>query len=83
MYEAINWEKNNSLRARDGYIQPNFLQKIWLLQFVNQIKWIKKSVVSCDVAGGITLGTTLKMPIFTLYLPHNLQSRVLVFEKFM
>ena len=55
----------------------HFLQKIWPLQFVNQTKWIKKTVVSCDVTGGITLGTTLKMPIFTLYLPHNLQSRVL------
>ena len=33
-------------------------------------------MVSCDVTGGITLGTKLKMPIFTLYLPHNLQSRV-------
>ena len=29
-------------------------------------------MVSCDVTGGITLGTKLKMPIFTLYLPHNL-----------
>ena len=35
-------------------------------------------MVSCDVTGGITLGTKLKMLIFTLYLPHNLQSRVLV-----
>ena len=40
------------------------------------MKWIKKTVVSCGVTGGITLGTKLKMPIFTLYLPHNLQSRV-------
>ena len=79
----IKLEKHYSLRARDGFIQPIFLQKVWLLQFVNQIKWIKKTVVSCDVIGGITLGTTLKMPIFTLYLPHNLQSRVLVFQKFM
>ena len=38
-------------------------------------------MVGCDVTGGITLGTKLKMPIFTLYLPHNLQSRVLVFQK--
>ena len=40
-------------------------------------------MVSCDVAGGITLGTKMKMVIFTLYLPHNLQSRVSVFQKFM
>ena len=32
---------------------------------------------------GITLRTKLKMPIFTLHLPYNLQSRVLVFQKFM
>ena len=31
-------------------------------------------MVSCDVNGGVTLGTKLKIPIFTLYLPHNLQS---------
>ena len=37
-------------------------------------------MVSCDVTGGITLRTKLKMPIFTLYLPNNLQSRVLVFQ---
>ena len=71
-----------SLKARDEFIQSNFLQKVWQLQFVNQIKWIKKAVVSCDVTGGITLGTKLKMPIFTLYLPHNLQSRVLACQKF-
>ena len=40
-----------------------------------------KTVVSCDVTGGITHGTKLKMPIFTLYLPHNLQSRDFVFKK--
>ena len=42
-------------------------------------KCIKATVVSCDITGGITLGTKLTMPIFNLYLPHNLQSRVLVF----
>ena len=76
-------EKYDSLGARDGFIQPIFLQKVRLLQFVNQIKWIKKTVVSCDVTRGITLGTKLNMPIFTLYLPHNLESTVLVFQKFM
>ena len=30
-------------------------------------------MVSSDVTGGITLGTKLEMPIFTLYLAHNLQ----------
>ena len=29
-------------------------------------------MVSCDVTGGITLGTKLKMPVFTIYLPHKL-----------
>ena len=29
-------------------------------------------MVSCDVTRGITLGTKLKMPIFTLCLPHHL-----------
>ena len=38
-------------------------------------------MVSCDVTGEITLETRLKIPIFTLYLPHNLQSRFLVFQK--
>ena len=33
-------------------------------------------MASCDATGGITLETKLKMPIFTLYLPHNLESRV-------
>ena len=37
-------------------------------------------MIGCDATGGITLGTKLKMPIFTLYLPHNLQSRVLLFQ---
>ena len=32
----------------------HFLQKVWLLQFVNQIKWINTTVVSCDVTGEIT-----------------------------
>ena len=39
-------------------------------------------MVTCDVTGGITLGNKPKMPIFTLYLPHNLQNRVLVSQKF-
>ena len=60
----------------------HFLQKIWPLQFVNQTKSIKKTVANLDAIGGITLGTKLKTPIFTLYLPHNLQSRLLVFQKF-
>ena len=48
-------------------------------------KWIKKNsaVVSCDVIGGITLVIKLKMLSFALYLPHNLQIRVLVFQNFM
>ena len=49
----------------------HFLQKVWPLQFVNQAKWIKQAVASCDV-------NKLNMSIFTLYLPHNLQRRVLV-----
>ena len=72
-------QSKNSLRI----YSTHFLQKVLLLQFVNQMKWIKKTIVSCDVTGGITFGTKLKMPIFTYYLPHNLQSRVLVFQKFM
>ena len=31
-------------------------------------------MVSCDITGGVTLETKLKMPIFTLYLLHNLKS---------
>ena len=46
-------------------------------------KMHSKTVVSCDVTGGITLGSKLEMLIFTLYLPHNLQIRILVFQKFM
>ena len=37
-------------------------------------------MVSCEVTAEIILGTKLKIPIFTLYLPHNLQSRVFVFH---
>ena len=44
-------------------------------------KMDKKTVVSCDVTGAITLGTKLEMPIFTLYLSHNLQSRVFGISK--
>ena len=74
------------LLIKFAYIYVNIWKYIYLyilLQFVDQIKWIKNTVVSCDVTGGITLRTKLKMPIFTLHLPHNLQSRVLVFQKFM
>ena len=60
-----------------------FFTKCLTASVCKQTKCIKKTVVSCDVTGEITLGTKLKMPIFTLYLPHNLQSRVLVFQKFM
>ena len=52
------------------------MQNVSPPQFVNQTKGIEKEVVSCDVTGGITLGTKLKMLIFTLYLPHNLESRI-------
>ena len=71
-----------SLRARNGFIQPIFTKGL-TASACKSDKWIKKSVVICDVTGGIALGTKLKMPIFTLYLPHNLQSRVLVFQNFM
>ena len=40
-------------------------------------------MVNCDDTKRMTLGTKLKIPIFTLYLPHKLQSRVLVFQKIM
>ena len=30
-------------------------------------------MVSCDVTGGITLGTKLKMPIFTFYLTYKVE----------
>ena len=54
----------------------HFLQKVWLLQFLNQTKCIKKTVVSCDVTGGITLGTKLKMPIFTFKLTYRITYKV-------
>ena len=50
----------------------HFLQKVWLLQFVNQMKWIKKAVVSCDVTRAITLGTKLKMP-FTYSITYKVE----------
>ena len=59
------------------------LQKVCSLQLVNQTKCIKKPVINCDVTGGITLATKLKIPIFTFYSPHNLQSKIFVFQKFM
>ena len=34
-------------------------------------------MVSCDVTGGVTLGTKLKIPKMTFYLPHNLQNTVI------
>ena len=37
-------------------------------------------MVNRDITGWITLGTKLKIPIFTIYLLHNLQSTVLVFQ---
>ena len=54
--------------ARDEFTQVVCL-KIWPLQFVNRTKCIKKTVVSCNVTGEITLGTKLKIPIFTLTYP--------------
>ena len=47
----------------------HFLQKVWPFQFVNQAKRIKKTAVSYGITGGTTLGTKLKMPIFTLSYP--------------
>ena len=39
-------------------------------------------MVSCDVtSGNNSRDSLLKMPVFTLYLPHNLQSRVLVISE--
>ena len=55
-----------------------FLQKVWPLPFVNQRK-LKNSGRLLRHWGR----TKLKMSIFSLYLPHNLQSRILVFQKFM
>ena len=42
---------------------------------------LKKTVFSCDVTGGITCETKLKIPNFTLYLPLNIQSRVFWYFK--
>ena len=57
-----------------------FFTKYLTASVCKQTKCIKKTVVSCDVTGEITLGTELKMPIFTLYLPHNLQVGFLYFR---
>ena len=60
-----------------------------LLEYCNSQKILLSPKISfdapeiCDVTGRKIHGTKLKMLIFTLYLHHNLQSWVLVFQKFM
>ena len=55
----------------------NCLQKVRLLQFVNQIKWIKKTVVSCDVTslGEQILELNWKCPFspFTYPITHKVE----------
>ena len=68
-----------SLGARDGFIQPIFYKRFDRFSLQIRQNALKKTVVT----GEVSLGTKLKMPIFTLYLPNNLQSRILVFQKFM
>ena len=68
-----------SLRARDGFTLPKGLTT----SVCKSDNMHQKKNGQLDVTGGITSGTKLKMPIFTLFLPHNLQSRILVFQKFM
>ena len=72
-------QQASSLGARDGLAQSFFYKIFDRFSFVNQTIYIKKAVVNFDVTGEITLGTKLKIPIFTLYSPHNLQSMILVF----
>ena len=79
----LNFLVMYSLAAREGFIQPIFYKRFDHFSLQIKQKALKKTVASCDVTGGITLGTKLKMSIFTLYLPHNLQSRFLGFENLM
>ena len=74
--DPVHQKVVDSLGAPDECTQPIFYER-----FVNQTKCIKETVVSYDVTGGITLEIKLKMSIFTLCLPHNLQSWILVFQK--
>ena len=69
----LNYVIYSSLGARDGFTQ----------YFTDFTKGFTASVCKSDKTGGITFGTKLKVPIFILYLPHNLQCRILGFQKFM
>ena len=73
----------DSLGAHDGFTQPILYKRFDRFILLIRQNALKKAVVRCDITEGITLGTKLKIPIFTLYLPHNLQNRILVFQKFM
>ena len=57
-----------SLGARYGFTQHIFYKKFDHFSLQIRQNALKKTVVSCDVNEGITLGTKLKIPIFTLNL---------------
>ena len=60
-----------SIGARDGFTQSIFNKSLEIKQ--NALK--NSGQLWCHWV--ITLGAKLKMPIFTFYLPHNLQSKIL------
>ena len=47
--QPIQLNSLNSLRAREGFIQPTFYKRFDCFSFINHIKWIKKTVVSCEI----------------------------------
>ena len=73
----------NSLGARDEFIQPIFYKRFDRFSFWIRKNGLKKQWSAVTSPGELAPGTKLKMPIFILYLPQNLLSRVLVFQKFM
>ena len=77
MFEKKKQLQKKTFQDRSSWriYSTHFLQKVWPFRFVKQ--W--SAVTSLEES----LGTKLKLPIFTLYLSHNLQSRILVFQKFM
>ena len=50
MLIAIFYKDIYRLGARDGFIQPIIIER-FDLQFINWTKWIKKTVVNCDITG--------------------------------
>ena len=63
--------------------KPFFTKGLTASVFKSEKMDLKKQWSAVTSPGELAPGTKLKMPIFILYLPQKLLSRVLVFQKFM